>query len=350
MPILSSIGGGSNRGFRNLSIISPSLFAFTTHTFTNATASGTYGPTLANCQSSYAGQSWLSSYFSVPTRGFQQWTVPKSGTYRIKVAGAQGGAGKWNSYYGGFGAIMQGDISLSSGDTLIMIIGQKGGYNSNSSQGSAGGGGGSFVSRNTISNLLIAAGGGGGGGGNSSPANGIYAVTYNTGASASSNSGGSGGAGGTGTSGASGGGGGFTSAGTGGGGSGGAAPGQYINGGTAEGGRGGSCTASQSGSYNFNLLGNDQGGFGGGGGGEWCSQGACGGGGGYSGGGGNVGSSGPGAGGGSYFASSITNRYTSDGAYNGSSSGIISLGAWNGVTTLSEQAASHGYIIVTFIS
>jgi Glycine rich protein len=322
------------------------LFSFTTYTFTNAGANGIAGPTLAQCQTAYTGTSWISSYFNVVTQGIQQWTVPATGTYQIKVAGAQGGAGKFTSYYGGFGAIMQGDVPLTQGDVLYMVVGQKGGYNPN---GSAGGGGGSFVMRNATSSLLIAAGGGGGGGGNSSPANGIAAVTTTSGAAAGPNAGGTNGGGGTGTVNGSGGGGGYSGGGTGGGTSSGNSPGSSIVGAfiPGSGGRGGSCSASQSGSFNWNSLGNDQGGFGGGGGGEWCQQGASGGGGGYSGGAGTTSSSGPGAGGGSYFDGSVTNRYTSNGLYNGSATGISNLGVFNGVTTLTEQAALHGYITIT---
>ena len=66
------------------------------HTFTNCTATDREGPTLSNCQSSYATSSttgyWYNTqaYFNV-TNGVQLWSVPVSGTYKIKASGARGG-------------------------------------------------------------------------------------------------------------------------------------------------------------------------------------------------------------------------------------------------------------------
>ena len=342
---------GGNRSL-NLPLVGSlgRLFQFTTFTFTNAGAVGRSGPTLQLAQSAYAGQPWLSGFFNITTQGFQEWTVPQSGVYRIRAAGAQGGSGKYSTYYGGFGAILQGDVLLTQGDILTMVVGQIGGSNTN---GSAGGGGGTFVARNGRQNLLIVAGGGGGGGGNGSPQNGRNGVTTENGDSNSSASvGGSGGSGAS-SYGGGGAGGGYSSAG--GNGVGGAAGGNYFGvGGTSEGGRGGTCTASQNNgtdtSGNYNSLGNDQGGFGGGGGGEWCSVGGVGGGGGYSGGAGNNSSSGVGGGGGSYFAASVSNRFTSNGLYNGSSAGITSIGSFNGITTLSApRTQSMGYVVITLL-
>ena len=36
----------------------PPLYDFTTHTFTNGTATGRYGPTLSDVRSQYSGASW----------------------------------------------------------------------------------------------------------------------------------------------------------------------------------------------------------------------------------------------------------------------------------------------------
>jgi hypothetical protein len=318
------------------------LFDFTSFTFTNAGAEGTFGPTLAQCQTAYAGQNFINGYFSVATQGFQFFTVPVTGTYRITTAGAQGGSGKWNIHRGGLGAVLRADFSLTEGSLLIFVVGQRGGYVESVSNGSGGGGGGSFVFANSVSsnNLLIAAGGGSGGGGNSSAQNGQNGLTTTSGSS-SSPAGFSGGSSGNGGA-----------AGTGGGGGGGiqtngangtdtAAGGSSILT-TAAGGRGGQCAASVAGTKNFNNLGQDQGGFGGGGGGEWCSAGSVGGGGGYSGGAGNSSSSGVGGGGGSFFSVSATNRASSDGLYNGS--GIVNLGIYNGSLSLSQWAALAGYV------
>jgi hypothetical protein len=306
-----------------VTITPPELYQFSSFTFTNATAEGMYGPTLANLQSAYSAQSWASntSYLNLYSskRGYQYWAVPADATYRIKASGAQGGAGRWNSYYGGFGAIMQATITLARGDFLIFVVGQRGGYVDNNGNGSAGGGGGTFVYKNNLFLPILVAGGGSGGGGNSSPVNGKSGETTNAGGTNSSgNAGGTLGAGGI-AYGGGGGGAGLTGSGGAGGDT--AAGGLDMTNLAGTGGRGGSCSSSQTqtlGGRNFNSLGQDQGGFGGGGGGEWCSQGGVGGGGGYSGGAGNLASSGVGGGGGSYFNPAVATLIgTSNGTYNG---------------------------------
>ena len=62
------------------------LYDFTSHTFINAGAISTTGPTLANCKSSY-DTSWEdnTNYFNVQTQGIQEWTIPQTGTYTIEV-------------------------------------------------------------------------------------------------------------------------------------------------------------------------------------------------------------------------------------------------------------------------
>ena len=66
------------------------LYAFSSFTFTNAGKTGREGPTLAQCQSAYAGQVWLNNYFNVSNQGIQEWTVPKSGNYQFILRGANG--------------------------------------------------------------------------------------------------------------------------------------------------------------------------------------------------------------------------------------------------------------------
>jgi hypothetical protein len=88
----------------------------------------------------------------------QTWTVPASGTYRIEAVGAQGAAATQAGpgVRGGCGAEIAGDFALNAGDTLEMLVGQKG----TAAASSGGGGGGSFVVRNGVP-LLVAGGGGG---------------------------------------------------------------------------------------------------------------------------------------------------------------------------------------------
>ena len=84
------------------------------------------------------------NYFSVNS-GIQLWKVPESGKYRITVYGAQGGDARHGAT-GGRGAKMEGDFNLNGGDTIKILVGQKGGSaDSGKTEDGSGGGGGSFV-------------------------------------------------------------------------------------------------------------------------------------------------------------------------------------------------------------
>lgn len=145
------------------------LYAFTSHTFTNCAKTGATGPALADCKTAYSAQTWSlnSLYFNVGTSGIQYWTVPKSGIYTLRVAGASGGA--VSGKVAGSGSTMQGDFALAQGSVLAILVGQTG-----LAAMSAGGGGGSFVVQVPIqgdtstSGVMIVAGGGGGSGSGSS--------------------------------------------------------------------------------------------------------------------------------------------------------------------------------------
>ena len=224
------------------------------------------------------------------TGGLQYYTVPTGVTLiRIDAQGAQGGSVSTScSATGGLGARMVGDVTVTPGETLTILVGGQG--NTNGSD--AGGGGGSFVVR-TGNIPLVVAGGGGGATNNigncGSNRDGINA-TITTSGTASANgaiAGGTSGNGGGASGGSGGGGGGFSTDGTAGTGLSGNNGKSFINGGA--GGNGNN---------------NDGGGYGGGGAG-WFTGGNGGGGGGYSGGG--TSGSQPftgGGGGGSYNAGS----------------------------------------------
>lgn len=147
----------------------PLLYSFTTFTFTNAGATGYQGPSLAQCQSAYAGQAFLSGYFTT-SGGIQQWTVPSTATYRLELKGASGGGNTTGSYYPadpGEGATIIADVVLISGTILNIVVGQTP-FGSSSANGSAGGGG-SWIYTGSIGGAgLIAVAGGGGGWGHGS--------------------------------------------------------------------------------------------------------------------------------------------------------------------------------------
>ncbi|KAL9975571.1 hypothetical protein ACROYT_G012747 [Oculina patagonica] len=108
-------------------------------------------------------------------QGIQIWTVPFTALYKLTIAGASGGDALT---FGGHGAIIGGEVRLTEGIKLHLLIGQKG--LKGSSGAGAGGGGGTFValSDNT---LLAVAGGGGGGGGHITAENGANGSTSRNG-------------------------------------------------------------------------------------------------------------------------------------------------------------------------
>lgn len=161
MPLSATgLGGGAASLFRNSG--GGGLYDFTSQTFDNCGSTGPTGPTLAQCQTQYAGTNFISSFFSVPTQGYQQWTVPATATYRIKMRGGNGSPSQSNAgAEGGQGIIMQFDYNLTEGTLLRMVVGQSG-----SGDNAHGGGGGASMilvtPYNTDGSIIAIAGGGGG--------------------------------------------------------------------------------------------------------------------------------------------------------------------------------------------
>lgn len=222
------------------------------------------------------------------------YTIPTTGVYDITAAGAQGGnslAG--GSGVGGLGANIGGDVTLTAGTQLDIVVGGQGNFSGNYG---GGGGGGSFVFEVGAAMPLIVAGGGGG--------SGWYSNNGGGGQTGTSGENGNGGAtGGVGGANGSGGGAGTINDFNGGGGAGWLSNG----GGTASsfnGGGGFGPTTFAGGPGGPSASPPPDGGFGGGGGGG--NEGG-GGGGGYSGGGGGSGNGNyGGGGGGSYYDPSFT--------------------------------------------
>jgi hypothetical protein len=143
------------------------LYPFTTFTFTPGGSTGRYGPPLAMLRTAYSSQpGWtqLSPYLNMSAdNGIQQWTVPATGIYTIRAAGAAGG----NPVNYCRGIDITTSARLNKGEVIFILVGQQGGrYNSSYGQGS--GGGGTFVVRGsqTDPRAIIVAGGGGGNGQN----------------------------------------------------------------------------------------------------------------------------------------------------------------------------------------
>ena len=180
------------------------LYSFTIFNFTSNNV-GNAGPTLGNLYNyTYAGantgNTWLSStdYFTVPNAwpGYQIWTVPHTGPYRITAAGSRSGLiwvySSANLTYGnahGRGAVIQGVFNLTRGQKITILPGQPSANTAyTGTYSTPGGGGGSFVALGNIASdgfanltpLVIAGGGGGPGAWNSnttSPFPGGWGVT-----------------------------------------------------------------------------------------------------------------------------------------------------------------------------
>jgi hypothetical protein len=154
MPLITTSGGGSVRGFGRGN--DPVLYPFTSFTFTSAGATGQFGPTISQCESTYSGQAFLNGFFSMPSfQGYQLWTVPESSVYRISARGAS-----TETSGGGRPAIVTGEVSLTVGAKLWICVGQT------RDSIDYGQGGGSFVALSNNGNIagsipLIIAGGSG---------------------------------------------------------------------------------------------------------------------------------------------------------------------------------------------
>ena len=108
----------------------PSLYDFSSQTFTNCGEIGTDGPTLSDCTSdgNYS-DSWTddTDFFNV-VDGIQYWTVPMSGTFRITAAGSVSGTRSGVS--SGRGVIYRGDFNLIEGEIIRILCGLKENYRS----------------------------------------------------------------------------------------------------------------------------------------------------------------------------------------------------------------------------
>ena len=150
-------------GWRKLALPLTALYTFTTATFNTGGATGRNGPTLSQARSGLTGtptpSNWYNTYLNMTTQGYQLWTVPVTGTYTIDAYGA-------GTPNGGYGGRVQAQFSLTSGNVLIIAIGQQGiGGDGTGNWYAGGGGGGTFVasgSNQASATVLLVAGGGGG--------------------------------------------------------------------------------------------------------------------------------------------------------------------------------------------
>gem|GEM_PF-3315890 len=146
----------------------------TVYNFTTCGSTGIAGPTQSNCDTNYTGTD-LDGLVTVGG-GIQNWTVPATGTYTIEAVGAAGITGGSGSGVGGLGAYIKGEFSLTEGEVIQILVGQKG---IRDGTYAGGGGGGTFVIDSTNDDVLLIAGGGGGAS--------IRSSTYTAGRNATTN-------------------------------------------------------------------------------------------------------------------------------------------------------------------
>jgi len=153
------------------------LFAFTSHTFTRAAGDVRFGPTFDQMKTAYNSTVWYNTtaWFNQVSgkQGFQLWTIPKTGTYRITAKGGQGTRTAGNGAYSnspGNGANIRADIAFTVGTKIVIIVGQAGEYPTGVQKNNTGGGGGgatwilkeSFTTANDQVYMVAGAGGGAG--------------------------------------------------------------------------------------------------------------------------------------------------------------------------------------------
>ena len=304
--------------------------ASNTHTFTTCGKTGRVGPTEAEMRAAYS-TTWDTVYLSQGAfQGYQDWTVPVSGIYEFDVRGAAGSDGS-GSGTAGRGAIVRARVSLTKGEIITIVVGQRGELQASGTWG--GSGGGSFVVRKTGDEPLLIAGGGSGAANATSGRDAVLTQLggpSGTGVLASGTTPGFGGRS-TNPFGFSAGGGGFNSRGENGWNGRQNGGGSFLDGLTMG-------TNNRQGGY---------GGFGGGGQADGNNAGQSGGGGGYSGGSGARTTSGStvGGGGGSFIAATASSVATSTGEFD-------SITTFNGtaITNLSAWNSGEGTVQVTLVS
>lgn len=136
------------------------------HTFTSCGQAGPLGPRLSDCRRAYDGADILSTTYAFSVeKGIQRWRVDETGAYLFEVAAPS----LHSDYASGEGAVVRAVATLSEGETINVVVGQRGlgawpvepGRTHYENDG-LGGAGGSFVYTGKIGGdgLIAAAGGG----------------------------------------------------------------------------------------------------------------------------------------------------------------------------------------------
>lgn len=120
--------------------------------FINAAFSSMVANAGFNGTSNGSGGAGLNGYVEIGAATFSytgsvvSYVIPTTGVYDILAFGAQGGSGATSGDIGGYGAEVGGDILLSAGTDLRIVVGGAGSTGDFDGLWGGGGGGGSFVS------------------------------------------------------------------------------------------------------------------------------------------------------------------------------------------------------------
>ncbi|KAM8834221.1 tyrosine-protein kinase receptor isoform 1-T1 [Synchiropus picturatus] len=95
--------------------------------FNSCGASGPYGPTQAQCDSTYRNKNVSVTVGKEgPLKGVQMWRVPATDRYMISAYGAAGGKGAKNHNKRNHGVFISAIFPLEKGETLYILVGHQG--------------------------------------------------------------------------------------------------------------------------------------------------------------------------------------------------------------------------------
>jgi hypothetical protein len=145
-------------------ITAPTIYSFSSQTFSNAQATSNIGPTQSQLNTVYPS---LAPTYLTSNAGIQTWTAPITGVYSLVAAGAAGGTASTIPSGGGAagsGVVVGCQAIFQKNQIVSFIVGQLGNVQplQTTSNIGGGGGGGSFIVDYKTGLLYIAAGGGGG--------------------------------------------------------------------------------------------------------------------------------------------------------------------------------------------
>ena len=158
-------------------------------TFTNAGATGRFGPTQSQIDANYSGTS-LEGLVTINSthQGIQEWTVPANGTYLIEAWGQKVQTMEIKVLREDMELRVKGQFILNKDANISILVGQSGSEVNHINGGSwlngGGGGGGTFIflsSAITENYPLIAAAGGGGAGRDSNGTSGLISQSASSG-------------------------------------------------------------------------------------------------------------------------------------------------------------------------